>query len=209
MKIYDSKKSLSSKMWLDRHFNDQYVKAAHQQGYRSRAAFKFLEIDKKFKILHKARKILDLGAAPGGWAQVISNQCSSAQKIVAVDLIKMTPLENVTFIQGDFFATDIQQKIIDTFGEKPDLIVCDIAHSTSGHRQTDALKMLTINEEVLEFCIENLNRCGNFVIKIFQSGFEKKYLGEIQKRFEQATFFKPTSSRKESVEIYIVAHNFL
>ena len=209
MKI-SGKHSLSSRRWLNRQANDCYVKKAHQEGYRARSAYKLLEINKKYNLLNTATNIIDLGAAPGGWSQVISiasqHKCSKIENIVGVDLLPFEPIANVKQIQGDFTTTMVQEKILHLLGgQQPDLIVSDMAPSTIGHRQTDHLRMMALLDNVLEFVDINLKTNGNYVAKIFQGSEEQAYINQLKQKFKKVVFFKPKSSRAESVEIYIIA----
>lgn len=209
MKI-TGKHTLSSRRWLDRQANDVYVKQSKQDGYRARSAYKLIEINKKYKILNTARNVVDLGAAPGGWSQVISeaseHPCSKISHIVGVDLLKFDPIFKVDQIIGNFTDAEVQAQIIELLdGQNPDLVVSDMAPSTIGQKQTDHLRMMALLDEVSYFLVENLALHGNFVAKIFQGSDERRYINELKNMFKKVDFFKPKSSRSESVEIYVVA----
>lgn len=203
------KRSVSSRRWLDRQMNDPFVLKSKKEGYRARSAFKLLEIDEKYHILQNSRYAVDLGAAPGGWSQVISQKIDRKEcgikKIVSVDLLDFLPLPHVSQIKGDFSDLNVQKKILEYLGTKPDLIVSDMAPSTTGNRQIDHLKIMGLLDEVLLFVDNNLCQGGNFAAKIFQGGGEREYMELLKKKFQKALFFKPKSSRSESVEMFVVA----
>lgn len=198
----------SSRIWLDRQHNDPYVKKAAKEGYRSRAAYKLTEIDDKFHLIKNAKHIIDLGAAPGGWSQILSQRSSDDAKIIAIDLLPFTSIDNVTQIIGDFEDKKIQQEILNNLGEKADLIVSDIAPSTVGHRQSDHLRIMRLVESAYCFAQNTLKNGGSFAVKIFQGGEEKKFFDLIKQDFQKVHFFKPKSSRSDSSEIYIVAFSY-
>ena len=197
---------LSSRNWINRQINDEYVIKAKQMGYRSRAAFKILEIQEKYKILNNTSVVVDLGAAPGGWSQVISPLC---KKIIAVDLLQMNPLPNVEFIQGDF----LDENCINIINEKLnnskiDVILSDMAPNTCGIQKVDHLRIMNILEHVYEFAKITLNNGGTLVAKVFQGGAFNEINNKIKKDFKQVFNFKPKSSRKKSTELYIICKGF-
>lgn len=198
MTIRIKKKSLSGNVWLKRQLNDQYVKQAHLHGYRSRAAFKLLEIDKKFSLLKKAKPILDLGCAPGSWLQVISQYPN--KNIYGVDLLEIDYIADVTFTQGDFTNPLVQQLL----PESVDLILSDIAPNTTGHQSTDHLRIMAILDEVLAFSDSHLTYGGSLVMKIFQGSEFNSFIKKLRQKFQAVHIFKPESSRKESSEIYLI-----
>lgn len=202
------KMSLSSRLWLDRQKNDQYVKQAHKDGYRCRAVYKLQELDAKFQLIRKSKCIIDLGAAPGGWSQYLAEKSSDDTKIAAIDLLNFDPIEKVQQFIGDFEDPENQRAIIDYLGQKADLIVSDMAPSTVGHQQTDHLRIMRLVATAYEFTKNMLNPGGSFVAKIFMGGKEKQLLEQMKKDFETACFFKPKSSRSLSVEIYVVGKGF-
>jgi 23S rRNA (uridine2552-2'-O)-methyltransferase len=202
MKI-SGKMTQSSRRWLDRQLRDPYVKKSIADGYRSRAAYKLSEIDDKFCLIKNSNKIIDLGAAPGGWSQILHERNESAE-IIAVDIVPFHQIDGVQQIIGDFENNDLQQKVIDSFG-KADLIISDMAPPTIGHRQSDHLRIIALVESAYTFAMQVLKNRGSFVAKIFQGGEEKALFETIKINFEKTYFFKPMSSRKESSEIYIVA----
>jgi 23S rRNA (uridine2552-2'-O)-methyltransferase len=204
MKIF-GKMSQSSRLWLNRQNNDIYVKKAICDGYRSRAAYKLIEIDDKFHLVKGAKRIVDLGAAPGGWSQVLAQRASEDAKIAALDLLTFSPIDGVEQFEGDFEEEAVQNIIIEYLGGKADLIISDMAPATVGHRQSDHLRIMRLVESAYFFAQNFLQNGGSFVAKIFQGGEERSFFESVKKNFQKTCFFKPKSSRKESVEIYIVA----
>ena len=199
---------MSSRLWLNRQINDPYVKSAHKEGYRSRASYKLIEIDDKFKLIKKSKFIVDLGAAPGGWSQLLSQRSSDDAKIVAVDLLNFDDLPKVTQFIGDFTNEEVQKNIISELGQKADLIVSDMAPFTIGHAQTDHLKIMNLVSSAYEFTLNTLAPGGSFVAKIFMGGREKNLFERVKSDFESACFFKPKASRDSSVEIYVIGISF-
>ena len=206
-KIKNKKLKKSSRDWLARQINDPFVVLAKKEGYRSRASFKILEIQEKFKIFKKNSTVIDLGAAPGGWSQVISKVCTN--KIIAIDLLEMDPLPNVEFIKGDFLDQENISKINTLLnGKKADIIMSDMAPSTCGIQKVDHIRIMNLIEEVFEFCKESLEIGGTMVVKVFQGGAEQNFLKELKTYFQKIQHFKPKSSRKESPETYLIALGF-
>jgi 23S rRNA (uridine2552-2'-O)-methyltransferase len=202
------KRSASSKNWLTRQINDPYVLLAKEQGYKSRAAFKILEINEKYKIFHKNQMVVDLGASPGGWSQVVSKIVSPLGKVLALDLLEMDYINGVTFLQGDFNDDEVLEKLAQTLDGKADVILSDMAPSTCGISKVDHLRIVAILEQVFLFCDDCLKEGGTLVAKIFQGGAQSDLLAKIQKRFKKVCHFKPKSSRKESSEMYLVAMGY-
>ncbi|MBR1733990.1 MAG: RlmE family RNA methyltransferase [Alphaproteobacteria bacterium] len=202
----NKKMSESSRRWLTRQQKDPYVKKAADEGYRSRAAYKLIEIDDKFHLIKSAKCIVDIGAAPGGWSQVLAQRSSAETKIAAIDLLKISPIdEKVRIFRGDFEDEQLQQQIIAYLDSLADLIVSDMAPATIGHRQSDHLRIMGLVESAYYFAQHFLKKGGCFISKIFQGGEEKVFFDLIKSQFETARFFKPKSSRTESVEIYVIA----
>jgi len=197
----------SSASWLQRHFNDPYVIQSKRDGYRSRAAYKLLEIDEKFKLLKKNAVVLDLGAAPGSWAQVALNK--DVMKVIGVDLLPIDPMYKAEFIIGDFSDDTTVDQIKTLLGEgKITLILSDMAPNTSGHKTVDHIKIVALCEAVFEFAKENLAEGGALVMKLFQGGADGELLQGIKMHFSSIKHFKPESSRKASAETYLVALGF-
>ena len=198
--------SESSRRWLDRQNRDPYVKKAINEGYRSRAAYKLIEIDDKFHLIRNAKTIVDIGAAPGGWSQVLAERSTSNAKIAAVDLLKFNPIDDkVRQFFGDFENENLQKEIMEYLDDYADLVVSDMAPATLGHRQSDHLCIMGLVENAYFFAQQVLKNGGAFIAKIFQGGGEKKFFDTLKKEFQIARFFKPKASRTESVEIYVVA----
>ena len=196
----------SSKKWLQRQLNDPYVIQAHKAGYRSRATFKIIEIQKKFSIINSKSTVLDLGAAPGGWSQVIAPIC---KRVIAVDLLDMNPLPNVNFIRGDFQSAETINKIRNTLGEDTiDVIISDMAPNTCGIPKIDHWRIVNLLEEIFAFAKNTLNPGGSLVAKTFQGGGSVSLLRQLQSSFKKVSNFKPNSSRKESVELYTICRDF-
>lgn len=205
----------SSKKWLERHLNDEYTTKAQVLGYRARSAFKLLEINEKFDIFNKGRKILqkggavkkvlDLGCAPGSWSQVLLQNTKA--DVIGVDLLDITPLPKLTFFKGDFTSAETQA-FLSGQGCKFDLIVSDISPNTSGNKSVDSLSLLNIIEQEKDFMKRFLSSGGCFVCKVFQGGTEGKLLSEFKESFEFIKHFKPKSSRQESSEFYLICLQF-
>lgn len=195
-------KNKSSKSWIINQHRDQYFKQAKIQGYRSRAAFKLIEINSKFKILKKNTNLLDLGSYPGGWSQVASKKILNG-KIVSVDMKEMKPISNVKFIKKDFLQEESQDFIFSYFGEKIDVIISDMAADTTGNRDLDSIRTNSICLEVLNFSSKILNSKGILVSKIFMGQDFELVKKEAKKKFNKVNFYKPNSSRTNSKETYL------
>ena len=196
----------ASQRWLARQLNDPYVQAAKQQGWRSRAAFKLAELDDRFHLIRRGARVVDLGAAPGGWTQVAVR--AGAARVVAVDLLAMDPVPGSEFLPGDFTEPAIQARLIEMLGGKVDLVLSDMAPNTTGHTATDHLRIMALAEAALEFAVEVLAEGGAFVAKVFQGGAERQILDRLKRRFAIVRHAKPPASRKESSELYVVAMGF-
>ncbi len=201
-KIHSKKLSESSKQWLRRQINDEYTNRAKELGYRSRASFKLLEIDDKFKIVAKSKSVLDLGSAPGGWTQVILQKNKKAT-VVAVDLIDMDSVPGSYFIKGDFMVEETRKAVMEHL-ERFDLIVSDIAPNTTGDIELDHMAIMNVATDVIEFVRQFLDVNGSLVMKIFMGSEEADLIKSLRVLFKSITYFKPKSSRKESKEIYLV-----
>ena len=202
MKTAD-KKSMSSVQWIKRQLADPWSEKARAEGWRSRAAFKFSEIDDRFHLVKKGSRVIDLGAAPGGWIQVCVNRGAAA--VVGVDLLMIEPIPGSVLIQADFTEPGVDQQLIDELGGAPDLVLSDMAHNTVGHRQTDHLKIIALIEIAAEFAIRTLKPGGHFVTKNFQGGDAGDVLANLRAAFEEVKYVKPAASRKGSSEVYLVA----
>jgi 23S rRNA (uridine2552-2'-O)-methyltransferase len=195
----------SSRQWLARQLNDPYVKAARTQGYRSRAAFKLLELDEKFRLLKKGARVLDLGAAPGGWSQVAA---AKGAVVVAADVLAMEEIAGVTIFQADLTDAATPDLLMEALGGPADLVMSDMAAPTTGHRETDHIRTTALVEIALEVAEASLKPGGAFVAKVFQGGATGTLLARIKKNFREVKHVKPPASRAESVELYLVAAGF-
>ena len=201
-------RSESSRQWLQRQLNDPYVAAAKEDGYRSRAAYKFIQIDEQFKIFRKGMRVVDLGAAPGGWSQVVAQRNGNKGKLVSLDLLPIEPIEHAEILQMDFLADDAPQKIKDLLKGEADLVLSDMAPSTTGHTNTDHIRVIALAEAAAHFALEILAPHGSFVCKFFQGGAEKELLELLRRNFERVKHAKPAASRAESSETFLVAAGF-
>jgi 23S rRNA (uridine2552-2'-O)-methyltransferase len=199
-------RTAQSARWLERQLNDPYVARARADGWRARSAYKLIELDEKFHVIPDHGRIIDLGAAPGGWTQVCARR--GAQAIVGIDLLEMDPIEGATIIQGDFLEQGMDQKLIDLLGGAPNLVMSDMAANTVGHKQTDHLRTAVLSESAAHFAMATLAPGGAFVTKMFQGGSENEILTLLKKAFKEVRHAKPPSSRAESVELFMVATGF-
>ncbi len=199
-------RSASSQRWLSRQLNDPYVAAARQQGWRSRAAFKLLDLDDRFHLIGRGASVLDLGAAPGGWTQVAVKR--GAGTVVGVDLLAMDPIPGAVVVQGDFTEPDIQAKLAELLGGKAGVVLSDMAPNTTGHAPTDHIRIMALAELAFAFAAEVLHEGGHFVAKVFQGGSEQQMLAAMKRCFATVRHAKPPSSRKDSSELYVVASGF-
>lgn len=199
-------RSTSQQRWLKRQLNDPYVRAAQQQGWRSRAAFKLIELNDKFHFLKPGLKVVDLGAAPGGWSQVAVH--CKADKVIGIDLLPVDPVAGAEIFQGDFTEPQNLDLLIDKLGGKADLVMSDMAPNTTGHAATDHIRIIDLTEQALDFAIQILNPNGVFIAKVFQGGSEHGMLNTLKQSFKVVKHAKPPASRKESRELYVVAIGF-
>ena len=202
MKIKNKSLSDKSKKWLKRHLKDEFVKKSKLERYRSRAAYKLLEIDKKYNLLKSCSSAVDLGAAPGSWSEVLLEKLNSPRKIIAIDLLEVKSLKNVQIIKGDFTSTDFANTLQK---DGPfDLFLSDASPNLIGNKTADFLQSLELIENIFDIALKNLSTGGHFVAKYFRSGDINDLLSKAKKNFEKVTSFKPDSSRKESSEIYLI-----
>ncbi len=199
-------RSAASRRWLTRQLNDPYVAAAKQQGFRSRAAYKLVELDERFRLIRRGSLVVDLGVAPGGWTQAAVQR--GAARVVAVDLLAVDPVAGAVMLQGDFTEPEVQQALLAELGGKADLVLSDMAPNTTGHAATDHLRIMALAEAALAFAIDALAEGGGFVAKVFQGGAEKAMLERLKRHFSTVRHAKPPASRKESSELYVVATGF-
>ncbi len=200
-------RTASSSRWLTRQLNDPYVKKARAEGYRSRAAYKLIELDEKFSLLRGATRILDLGIAPGGWSQVVRQKRPGAL-VVGIDLLPTDPIEGVTIFQMDFMADEAPAALATALEGAPDLILSDMAANTVGHKQTDHLRTMGLVEAAVDFAITALEPGGAFVAKVLAGGTDTELLGLLKRHFTSVKHAKPPASRKDSSEWYVIAQGF-
>jgi 23S rRNA (uridine2552-2'-O)-methyltransferase len=205
------KRKLSSKLWLERQLNDPYVAQAKREGYRSRAAFKLVEIDDKYHLLKPGMTVVDLGAAPGGWSQIAAKRVGAASgkgRVIAIDLLEMPEIPGVQFAQLDFHADDAPAKLTAMLGGRADVVLSDMAANTTGHRKTDQLRIVGLVEIAAAFASEVLNPGGTFLAKVFQSGADAELLAQLKREFTNVRHVKPAASRQDSSERYVLATGF-
>jgi 23S rRNA (uridine2552-2'-O)-methyltransferase len=205
------KRKLSSKLWLERQLNDPYVAQAKRDGYRSRAAYKLLEIDDKYHVLKPGMTVVDLGAAPGGWSQIAARRVGAdggKGKVVAIDLLEMPEIPGVTFAQLDFHADDAPERLTAMFGGRADVVLSDMAANTTGHRKTDQLRIVGLVEIAAAFAAAVLNPGGAFLAKVFQSGADADLLAQLKRDYTTVRHVKPAASRQDSAERYVLATGF-
>jgi 23S rRNA (uridine2552-2'-O)-methyltransferase len=204
-------RTLSSKLWLERQLNDPYVARAKREGFRSRAVYKLAEIDDKFHLLKPGGKVVDLGAAPGGWSQLVAKRVGAAQgrgRVVAIDMLKMESVPGVDFIELDFLDEKAPEILRGVLGGPADAVLSDMAANATGHRQTDHLKIMALAEMAAEFAAEVLKPGGAFVAKVLQGGTEASLLAKLKRDFTGVKHVKPAASRPDSAELYLVATGF-
>ena len=200
-------RKVSSTRWLERQLNDPYVKRAKAENYRSRAAYKLLELDERFGLLRGVKSVVDLGIAPGGWSQVARRKVPAA-KIVGIDLLPTDPIEGVTILQMDFMDEVAPERLRGALGGSADLVLSDMAANTVGHQQTDHLRTMALVEAGLEFAREVLRPGGAFVAKVLAGGADHGLVSELKRSFATVKHAKPPASRKDSSEWYVVAQGF-
>lgn len=210
-KVKKAKLKASSRRWIERHINDPYVQRAKLEGYRARAAFKLLEINDKHQILKGARRIIDLGAAPGSWSQIAAKVTDSTEddiRVASIDFLEVEPIPGVKMLHLDFLDPSAPAMLIEAVGGTPDLVLSDMAAPTTGHRKTDHMRTMHLCEVAADFAISVLAEGGHFLVKTFQGGTEKELLDMLKRNFKQVIHIKPASSRSESVEMFLLAKHF-
>ena len=201
----------SSRRWLERHMNDPYVQRSKAEGYRSRAAYKLIEIDDRYKLLKPGMRVIDLGAAPGGWCQVAAARVKSddaAPSVVGIDYLEMDAVPGAAILQMDFLDDNAPARLIEALGGEPDVVLSDMAAPTTGHRRTDHLRTMHLCEVAADFAMSVLRPGGHFLSKTFQGGTETGLLDMLKRSFHTVHHVKPPASRDESVELYLLARNF-
>ncbi len=205
------KRTLSSTLWLERQLNDPYVARAKREGWRSRAAFKLIEMDERYHLLKPGMRVVDLGAAPGGWSQVAAKKVKSEEgkgRVVGIDLLEIEPIPGVEFTVMDFNDADAPERLKALLGGPADAVISDMAANATGHRQTDHLRIVALAEMAAEFALEVLAPGGFFVAKVLQGGTENELLARLKRDFATVRHVKPESSRKDSAELYVLATGF-
>lgn len=204
-------RTVSSKLWLERQLNDPYVARAKREGYRSRAAYKLMEIDDKHRFLKPGARVIDLGAAPGGWSQIAAKRVGASEgkgKVVGIDLLQMDAVPGVDFIQLDFLDPSAPDILKEKLGGLADVVLSDMAANTTGHRKTDHLRIVALVEAAAEFAVEVLAPGGIFLAKVIQGGTESELLAALKKNFASVKHVKPSASRADSAELYVLATGF-
>ena len=206
-----TKKLRSNRAWIERHINDPFVKKSRQDGYRARSVYKLIELNEKEKLIRPGMTVVDLGAAPGSWTQVVREKLAGRDgevngRIIAMDILPMDPIDGVTFLQGDFREQEVADKLTELVGDRQvDLVLSDMAPNLSGIAAADAARCLLLNELALEFCLEHLKSDGVFVTKVFQGSGFSQYVETLKKHFKTVLTRKPEASRSTSAEVYMVA----
>ena len=200
-------RKVSSTRWLERQLNDPYVRRAKAENYRSRAAYKLLELDERFGLLKGVKSVIDLGIAPGGWSQVVRRKSPQA-KVVGIDLLPTEPIDGVTILQTDFMDEDAPAKLREALGGSADLVLSDMAANTVGHPQTDHLRTMALVEAGLEFAGEVLRPGGAYVAKVLAGGADHDLVAALKRSFATVKHAKPPASRKDSSEWYVIAQGF-
>jgi 23S rRNA (uridine2552-2'-O)-methyltransferase len=204
----EKRRKPSSRAWLERQINDPYVARAKREGFRSRAAYKLAEIDDKARVLKPGARVVDLGAAPGGWSEVATRRAGANGRVVALDILEMKPIPGVEFLRLDFLDPTAPERLKAMLGGKADLVLSDMAANTIGHRKTDHLRIMGLAEAAARFACEVLGPGGNFLCKVFQGGTETALLSQLKRDFTSVKHIKPPASRSGSAELYLLARGF-
>ena len=208
----DKRRTPSSRAWLERQLGDPYVARAKREGFRSRAAFKLAEIDDKYRLLKRGARVIDLGAAPGGWSAVAAVRVGTQGRVIALDILEMKPIAGVDFVTMDFLDAAAPDRIKAMLRLKPDetadVVLSDMAANATGHRQTDHLRTMALAEAAADFAREVLGPGGNFLCKVLQGGGEAKFLAALKRDFANVKHVKPPASRTDSAELYLLARGF-
>lgn len=207
-RVKSKNRSQSSKQWLQRQLNDPYVARAKSEGFRSRAAFKLIEIDDKYHFLKKGGRVVDLGAAPGGWSQVAVKRVGAEGHVVAIDIQEMAPVAGVDFAMIDFLDNSAPDLLKAKLGGEADVVLTDMAANATGHRKTDHLKIMALVESAAQFAVEVLKPGGAFLAKVLQGGTEPAILAQLKRHFTAVRHVKPAASRADSAELYLLATGF-
>ncbi|GJD91357.1 MULTISPECIES: RlmE family RNA methyltransferase [Methylobacterium] len=201
-------RTVSQKRWLERQLNDPYVARAKREGYRSRAAYKLLEIDERFRLLKPGQRVVDLGAAPGGWSQVAARVVGETGRVVGIDLLEIEPMAGVEFITLDFLDPEAPERLTALLGGPADLVMSDMAANATGHKKTDHLRIIGLAETAAEFAREILAPGGAYLAKVLQGGTEGALLTDLKRDFALVRHIKPPASRADSSELYVLATGY-
>jgi 23S rRNA (uridine2552-2'-O)-methyltransferase len=201
-------RKLSSRAWLERQLSDPYVARAKRDGLRSRAAYKLTEIDDKYKVFKSGSRVVDLGAAPGGWSEIATKRVGTKGRVIALDVLDMNPITGVEFLHLDFLDNAAPDRLKELLGGPADVVLSDMAANTTGHRQTDHLRIMALAEAATQFAREVLAPGGVFLCKVLQGGTEANLLAELKRDFESVKHVKPPASRTDSAELYLLARGF-
>ncbi|MGA2312181.1 MAG: RlmE family RNA methyltransferase [Xanthobacteraceae bacterium] len=204
----EKRRTLSSRTWLERQISDPYVARAKREGFRSRAAYKLAEIDDKYRLLKPGARVVDLGAAPGGWSEIAARRVGAGGRVLAIDILDMKPIAEVEFLKLDFLDHTAPQRLKDLLGGQADLVLSDMAANATGHRQTDHLRIMALAEAAAHFAQEVLAPRGSFLCKVLQGGTEAALLAELKRDFASVKHVKPPASRSDSAELYLLARGF-
>jgi 23S rRNA (uridine2552-2'-O)-methyltransferase len=208
VRVRSQGRSQASRQWLERQLNDPYVARAKREGLRSRAAFKLMEMDDKFRLLKPGAKVVDLGAAPGGWSQVAAQRAGAGGRVVAIDLLEMPPIPGVVFLQLDFLDPAAPDRLKALMDGPADVVLSDMAANATGHRKTDHLRIVGLAETAVMFAREVLRPGGAFLCKVLQGGTEAELLASLKRDFATVKHVKPAASRSDSAELYVLAQGF-
>jgi 23S rRNA (uridine2552-2'-O)-methyltransferase len=204
----EKRRKLSSRTWLERQISDPYVMRAKREGLRSRAAYKLTEIDDKYRVVKPGARVVDLGAAPGGWSEIAAKRVGAKGRVIALDILDMKPIADVEFLKLDFLEDKASSLLKAALGGKADVVLSDMAANTTGHRQTDHLRIMALAEAAAIFAREVLAGGGIFLCKVLQGGTEAALLAELKRDFESVKHVKPPASRTDSAELYLLARGF-
>jgi 23S rRNA (uridine2552-2'-O)-methyltransferase len=204
----DKRRKPSSRAWLERQINDPYVARAKREGLRSRAAFKLAEIDDKYRLFKPGARVVDLGAAPGGWSEIAARRVGPGGRVIALDILDMKPMAGVEFLHLDFLDNSAPARLKEMLGGKADIVLSDMAANATGHRQTDHLRIVVLAEAAVDFAREVLAPGGAFLCKVLQGGTEGTLLAGLKRDFATTKHVKPPASRSDSAELYLLSRGF-
>jgi 23S rRNA (uridine2552-2'-O)-methyltransferase len=202
------RRTLSSRTWLERQLSDPYVARAKRDGFRSRAAYKLAEIDDKYHLFKEGSRVVDLGAAPGGWSEIALKRIGPKGRVIALDILEFKPMTGVEFLKLDFLDDTAPDRLKEMLGGNADVVLSDMAANATGHRPTDHLRIMALAEAAVEFAREVLAKGGSFLCKVLQGGTETVLLAELKRDFESVKHVKPPASRADSAELYLLARGF-